>query len=171
MIPSGRAFFKMSGSGNDFVMVDARTDAPGWLAEPQTVQRVCARATGIGADGIVFLEPSDVAAVKLNYLNADGSPADLCGNATLCTTRLAVELGIADPSGFGIETPSGIVRARCGGRHQCCVRRTTQVRATNADKRCDHSDIRRRGRYGTAARGDEPIDLRGRFSVARKRSA
>jgi len=96
-------------------MVDARTDAPGWLAEPQTVQRVCARATGIGADGIVFLEPSDVAAVKLNYLNADGSPADLCGNATLCTTRLAVELGIADPSGFGIETPSGIVRARLVG--------------------------------------------------------
>ena len=115
MIPSGRAFFKMSGSGNDFVMVDARTDAPGWLAQPQTVQRVCARATGIGADGIVFLEPSDVAAVKLNYLNADGSPADLCGNATLCTTRLAVELGIADPSGFGIETPSGIVRARLVG--------------------------------------------------------
>jgi len=115
MIPSGRAFFKMSGSGNDFVMVDARTDAPGWLAEPQTVQRVCARATGIGADGIVFLEPSDVAAVKLNYLNADGSPADLCGNATLCTTRLAVELGIADASGFGIETPSGIVRARLVG--------------------------------------------------------
>src|SRR6185295_16956050 len=115
MIPAGRAFYKMSGSGNDFVMVDARTDAPGWLAEPETVQRVCARATGIGADGIVFLEPSDVAAVKLNYLNADGSPADLCGNATLCTTRLAVELGIADASGFGIETPSGIVRARLVG--------------------------------------------------------
>lgn len=112
MIPAGRAFYKMSGSGNDFVMVDARTEAPGWLAEPQTVQRVCARATGIGADGIVFLEPSKVAAVKLNYLNADGSPADLCGNATLCTTRLAVELGIADAAGFGIETPSGIVRAR-----------------------------------------------------------
>src|SRR4249920_4129209 len=115
MIPAGRAFYKMSGSGNDFVMVDARTEAPGWLAEPQTVQSVCARATGVGADGIVFLEPSAVAAVKLNYLNADGSPADLCGNATLCTTRLAVELGIADPAGFGIETPSGIVRARLVG--------------------------------------------------------
>ena len=61
-------------------------------------------ATGVGADGIVFLEPSAVAAVRLNYLNADGSPADLCGNATLCTTRLAVELGIADAAGFGIET-------------------------------------------------------------------
>jgi diaminopimelate epimerase len=115
MIPAGRAFYKMSGSGNDFVMVDARTEAPGWLAEPSTVQRVCARATGIGADGIVFLEPSSVAAVKLHYLNADGSPADLCGNATLCTTRLAVELGMADAAGFGIETPSGIIRARLLG--------------------------------------------------------
>jgi diaminopimelate epimerase len=112
MIPVGRPFHKMSGSGNDFVMVDARTEPPGWLAEPQNVQRVCARATGVGADGIVFLEPSSVAAVRLNYLNADGSPADLCGNATLCTTRLAVELGMADSAGFNIETPSGIVRAR-----------------------------------------------------------
>ena len=115
MIPAGRAFYKMSGSGNDFVMIDARTEAPGRLADPQTVQRVCARATGIGADGIVFLEPSSVADIKLNYLNADGSPADLCGNATLCTTRLAIELGIADPSGFGIETPSGVIRAQMLG--------------------------------------------------------
>jgi len=76
------------------------------------VQRICARATGVGADGIVFLEPSSRADIRLNYLNADGSPADLCGNATLCTTRLAVELGMANSAGFGIETPSGIVRAR-----------------------------------------------------------
>ena len=116
MIPAGRPFHKMSGSGNDFVMVDARSEPPGWLAEPQNVQRVCARATGVGADGIVFLEPSSVAAVRLNYLNADGSPADLCGNATLCTTRLAVELGMADPAGFDIETPSGIVRARLAAK-------------------------------------------------------
>jgi len=113
MIPRGRPFFKMSGSGNDFVMVDARVSAPGELAEPAAVQRVCERATGVGADGIVFLEPSDSAAVKLVYLNADGSRADFCGNATLCTTRLSVELGIV-PSGrdFQIETDSGLVAAR-----------------------------------------------------------
>jgi diaminopimelate epimerase len=116
MIPAGRPFHKMSGSGNDFVMVDARSEPPGWLAEPQNVQRVCARSTGVGADGIVFLEPSSVATVRLNYLNADGSPADLCGNATLCTTRLAVELGIADSAGFDIETPSGIIRARLASK-------------------------------------------------------
>ena len=111
MIPSGRPFYKMSGSGNDFVMVDARTGGIGTLADAAMVGRVCARATGVGADGIVFLEPSTKAAVRLTYLNADGSRADLCGNATLCTARLAVELGIADPAGFDIETDSGAVHA------------------------------------------------------------
>lgn len=115
MIPSGRTFYKMSGSGNDFVMVDARQEAAGRLADPGVVQRVCARGTGVGADGIVFLEPSNAATIRLVYLNADGSRAEFCGNATLCTTRLAVELGAADPGGLTIETDSGIVAARIGG--------------------------------------------------------
>jgi diaminopimelate epimerase len=118
MIPAGRPFYKMSGSGNDFVVVDARREPPGQLADPDTIQRLCARGTGVGADGIVFLEASAVAAVKLVYLNADGSRADFCGNATLCTTRLAAELGLASQSGAGrgkelaIETDAGIVAAR-----------------------------------------------------------
>jgi diaminopimelate epimerase len=115
MIPAGRPFFKMSGSGNDFVMVDARTEPPGELAKPEVIGRVCARATGVGADGIVFLERSAAADVRLTYLNSDGSRAALCGNATLCTTRLSVELGIGDPDGFSIETDSGVVAARLAG--------------------------------------------------------
>lgn len=112
MIPTGRAFYKMSGSGNDFVMVDARSEAPGRLAEPAVIERICARGTGVGADGIVFLESSSHAAVKLVYLNSDGSPADFCGNATLCTVRLATELGAAGTGDFTIETDSGAVGAR-----------------------------------------------------------
>ena len=115
MIPVGRPFYKMSGSGNDFVMVDARATPPGDLANPDVVKRVCAHGIGVGADGIVFLEPSTVGAVKLVYLNADGSRAEFCGNATLCTTRLAIELGIGSPDGFAIETDSGLVRARLSG--------------------------------------------------------
>ena len=112
MIPTGRPFFKMSGSGNDFVMVDARLESRGTLGEPETIRRVCARGTGVGADGIVFLERSDVADVRLTYINADGSPADFCGNATLCTTRLATELGAGSASGLRIETDAGLVSAR-----------------------------------------------------------
>src|SRR4051812_35844177 len=109
---TGREFVKMSGSGNDFVMVDARRKPPGELAEAKVIGRLCARATGIGADGIVFLEPSKKADIKLTYLNSDGSLADLCGNATLCTTRLAVRMGAARPEALTIETGAGIIRAR-----------------------------------------------------------
>ncbi len=112
MIPRGRRFYKMSGSGNDFVMIDARSEARGELGQAPAVKRVCARATGVGADGIVFLERSAVADVRLTYLNADGSQADFCGNATLCTTRLAVELGMASADALAIETDAGIIRAR-----------------------------------------------------------
>lgn len=134
MIPQGRPFFKMSGSGNDFVMVDARTEPPGELAEPDVISRVCARATGVGADGIVFLERSEVAEVRLTYLNSDGSRADLCGNATLCTTRLSIELGIGNASGFRIETDSGIVAARLvGALPEIDLPPVSDVRATVAE--------------------------------------
>src|SRR5919202_3536426 len=102
----------MSGSGNDFVVVDARSEAAGELETPEVVQAVCARGTGVGADGIVFLEPSRVGSYRIRYLNADGSLAALCGNATLCSARLAVELGAADRTGFLIETDAGVLPAR-----------------------------------------------------------
>lgn len=112
MIPAGRPFYKMSGSGNDFVVIDARVDPPGALADPDVIGRLCARGTGVGADGIVFLERAVGADVRLVYLNSDGSRAEFCGNATLCTTRLTVELGAGDAAGMTIETDSGLVQAR-----------------------------------------------------------
>jgi diaminopimelate epimerase len=112
MLPSGRTFYKMSGSGNDFVMVDAMREPPGQLASPEVVQSVCARATGIGADGIVFLESSRTADYRMTYLNSDGSRADLCGNATLCSARLAMELGLIRGDEFRVETDAGVLDAR-----------------------------------------------------------
>lgn len=112
MIAVGRTFYKMSGSGNDFVMIDARNEPAGDLDRPDWVRAVCARGTGVGADGVVFLEPSRDAAFRIRYLNADGSLAALCGNATLCSARLAVELGAARREGFSIETDAGVLPAR-----------------------------------------------------------
>ncbi len=112
MLPAGRTFYKMSGSGNDFIMVNAIEEPAGALAERATVQALCARGTGIGADGIVFLEPSSEADFRMVYLNSDGSRADLCGNASLCSARLASELGIVSSGEFRIETDAGILGAR-----------------------------------------------------------
>ena len=109
----GRAFYKMSGSGNDFVVVDTRTEPAGELANPDTIQAVCARGTGVGADGIVFLKTSDRADFGMVYLNSDGSKAALCGNASLCIASLAARLGIAGSgTDFEFETDAGVIRAR-----------------------------------------------------------
>lgn len=112
MLPAGRIFYKMSGSGNDFIMVNAMKEAPGPLAEAATVHALCARGTGVGADGIVFLEPAETADFRMVYLNSDGSRADLCGNASLCSSRLAAELGIVSTTEFKIQTDAGILAAR-----------------------------------------------------------
>jgi diaminopimelate epimerase len=112
MLPSGRTFYKMSGSGNDFVFVDATSEPAADLVDPQMVRALCARATGIGADGLVLLEPSSSAAYRMTYLNSDGSRADLCGNATLCSARLASELGLLSDRNFRVETDAGILNAR-----------------------------------------------------------
>ncbi len=109
---AGRPFFKMTGSGNDFVFVDAITEPAAELDSPESIQAVCGRGTGVGADGIVFLEPSRSALFRMRYLNSDGSTAAMCGNAALCATRLAVELARAPSAGFEFETESGLVAAR-----------------------------------------------------------
>lgn len=115
MIPFGREFYKMSGSGNDFVFVDTRVAPAGPLASSEVIGAICARGTGIGGDGVCFLEASESASIRLIYLNADGSRADLCGNATLCTARLCRELGVVSAGEFTIETDSGVLGARFHG--------------------------------------------------------
>ena len=111
----GLPIYKMSGSGNDFVMLDARLSQPGeWT--PADIRAVCARGTGVGADGLVFVGPgSEARAARMVYFNGDGSRAPMCGNAALCTTRLAARLGIAPAEGMRLETDAGVYESRCAG--------------------------------------------------------
>ncbi len=115
MLPNGRTFYKMSGSGNDFIMVDAMDEAPGALEQAGVVRDLCARASGVGADGVVFLKPSDAASFRITYLNSDGSRANLCGNACLCAARLAIDLQIVLTPDFQVETDAGVLTARVYG--------------------------------------------------------
>ncbi len=116
-----RRFWKMSGSGNDFVVIDVRQEPAGSLERPEVIQELCARGTGVGADGVVFIANpghSD-ASLAMRYYNSDGSRGDFCGNATLCVTSLSSTLGVR-PGGSGpelvIETDNGPVSARIGVR-------------------------------------------------------
>jgi len=109
----------MTGSGNDFVMVDGRHTTPAeWSVDD--IRAVCARGTGVGADGLVFVGPgsgpgtgggSD--AVRMVYFNSDGSRAAMCGNAALCSTRLAARLGLANPQHMTLETDAATYESRC----------------------------------------------------------
>ena len=114
----GLPVYKMTGSGNDFVMLDARVStAADWT--PEDMQAVCARGTGIGADGVVFVGPgSHAGAARMVYYNADGSHAAMCGNAALCSTTLAAHLSIGPAEGIELETDAGTYRSRSleGGR-------------------------------------------------------
>jgi diaminopimelate epimerase len=81
------------------------------------MRAICARGTGIGADGVVFVGPGRKAgSARMIYYNADGSHAAMCGNAALCSTTLAAHLGIAPASGMDLETDAGTYRSRSGER-------------------------------------------------------
>lgn len=104
---------KLHGCGNDFVFIDNRTLALPVAAMPDWARAVCRRAFGVGADGLVFLEdtPGDRKGDYIwHFYNADGSRAEMCGNASRCAALLAVELGFAGPRHvFG--TDAGLIRA------------------------------------------------------------
>ncbi|HKV72373.1 MAG TPA: diaminopimelate epimerase [Gemmatimonadales bacterium] len=110
----GLPIYKMSGSGNDFVFVDGRHSAiADWNKEQ--IAELCARGTGVGADGLVFVTPgSGPGAVRMVYYNSDGSHAAMCGNAALCSTRLAAHLGIAGKT-MRLETDAGVYESRVNG--------------------------------------------------------
>ncbi|MGN6391455.1 MAG: diaminopimelate epimerase [Gemmatimonadales bacterium] len=101
----------MTGSGNDFVFLDGRsTRAEEWPAE--RVVQLCDRRTGVGADGLVILTPETATSVRMTYWNSDGSRAAMCGNAALCSTRLATYLELVEPGELCLLTDAGAVRAR-----------------------------------------------------------
>jgi diaminopimelate epimerase len=109
----GTTIYKMTGSGNDFVMVDGRHTTPAeWSADD--IRAVCARGTGVGADGLVFVGPGDGPdVVRMVYFNSDGSRAAMCGNAALCSTCLAARLGFANPQHMTLETDAATYESRC----------------------------------------------------------
>jgi diaminopimelate epimerase len=109
---TGRPFFKMSGSGNDFVFFDNRDGANDDLATREAIGWICDRRLGVGADGIVLIDSHRSLSFGMRYFNRDGTLAEMCGNAALCSVRLASHLGIVGRETFSFDTPSGPVTGR-----------------------------------------------------------
>lgn len=100
-------FVKYSGCGNDFVLLDGRSQPK---LTPHQIQRLCHRNHGVGADGVIYLNSSCAADVKMNIYNSDGSEAQMCGNGIRCLYLYARELGY--PESLTIETLAGLYHAR-----------------------------------------------------------
>lgn len=111
----GRTFYKLSGSGNDFVFFDLADGPAGQLEEADAIRAISARGTGVGADGVVFLERHSAGELSIHYYNSDGSLGELCGNATLCALRLAADLGSVIDGDVRINTDAGLIKARMAG--------------------------------------------------------
>lgn len=117
-MPGEDLFYKMSGSGNDFVAFDRLGRGSGFaLPDPTAIRALCRRREGVGADGVLVLIDADDPAIdyQLVYFNADGSRAGLCGNASLCGVRLALELGRGAANEVVFLTDAGMARGRLRG--------------------------------------------------------
>ncbi|MDM8544708.1 diaminopimelate epimerase [Desulfococcaceae bacterium HSG9] len=103
-------FFKMSGSGNDFIIIDNRAQIVDETRLTQLITGACRRGMAVGADGLILIEPSDKVDFKWRFFNKDGSIAEMCGNGARCTARFAFLNQIADNK-MAFETVAGIVSA------------------------------------------------------------
>jgi diaminopimelate epimerase len=101
-------FTKMSGTGNDFIIIDnrARVVADNGLTE--FIRKVCRRKMSVGADGLILIESSDKADFRWRFFNSDGSLAEMCGNGARCAVRFAYLNGIAGEN-LSFETEAGII--------------------------------------------------------------
>lgn len=103
-------FHKMSGSGNDFIIIDNRDLSLDVGDIRQFVRNVCRRKLSVGADGLFLIEPSLRADFKWQFYNSDGSTAEMCGNGSRCVARYAYLKGIAGKK-MSFETIAGIISA------------------------------------------------------------
>jgi len=107
-------FYKMSGSGNDFILIDNRGGELQVDNLINFVETLCARQGSVGADGLIIIEKSTCADFRWRFFNADGSEVEMCGNGGRCAARFAFLKNIA-PARMSFETVAGIIDATVSG--------------------------------------------------------
>jgi len=111
-------FSKLQATGNDFILVDARTKAAEW---PKLARAMCDRHFGVGADGLMLVQTSTSADLKMRLFNSDGSEAEVSGNGLRCFAKYAIEKGLVGnmssraeqkSRSLSIETLSGVRKVK-----------------------------------------------------------
>jgi len=129
-------FTKLHGTGNDFVVLDARSVERDWSALAQTI---CDRHFGVGSDGLILAAASGRAPVRMRIFNADGSEAEMSGNGMRCLVKFVVDHGIVQPVNdeFDVETGAGVLRVRIASEGGL----VTSVRESMGPPRLDPREI------------------------------
>ena len=132
-------FYKLSGAGNDFIILDGIRETLPEGRFPDMAQILCERHMSLGADGLMVVQPSDKADFRMAFYNSDGSVGEMCGNGARCICRYGYETGLSGETQT-VETASGVVTGR----------------------RIDKRNYRVRLTEPTLVRPDFPIEIDGR---------
>ena len=117
-------FTKMSGTGNDFLVIDHRKGFIPKEKQSAFTSRVCRRMFSAGGDGVILIENSETADFSWQFYNSDGSVAEMCGNGARCAARFAYRLGIAGKT-MTFETIAGTIEA------EICEEETVRLKMTD----------------------------------------
>ena len=101
-------FTKMQGCGNDYVYINGFTEKIPAEKKPALVQRLSDRHFGIGGDGVIFINPSDVADFEMEMYNADGSRGEMCGNGIRCVAKYVYDKGMTDATEISVVSAGKI---------------------------------------------------------------
>jgi len=104
-------FYKMSGSGNDFIIIDNRDNVVEENNLTEFIASVCRRKMSVGADGLILIENAVNTDFKWRFFNSDGTRAEMCGNGARCAARFAYMNKVAG-SKMSFETDAGIIAAQ-----------------------------------------------------------
>lgn len=130
-------FYKYHGAGNDFILLkEVSAIAPAELAK-----KICHRRFGIGADGLMLPETSDVADIKMTYFNSDGSFATMCGNGLRCFSKFVYEEGLINKESFSVETGDGVKKVKLNLENDSVVSVTVEMSRGALVLKSHHFDL------------------------------
>lgn len=113
-LPFPIPFTKMSGTGNDFIIIDHRQPFLATADLPEFARLVCRHKFSAGADGLILIEEDESEDFRWQFFNADGSRAEMCGNGARCAARFAYRLGIVQET-MHFRTAAGVIAAEIVG--------------------------------------------------------
>lgn len=105
-------FTKMHGLGNDYICINCLENILAENKLPQIARYMCNRNFGIGADGLILVQESTIADIKMRIFNKDGSEAEMCGNGIRCFAKYIYDNKIIDKQSISIETKAGVKGVR-----------------------------------------------------------